>query len=1254
MSGLSGLGGLLSVAAGQSFGVSGGFLPIIGALGGGIFGGTSGMISGAVMGLTAWMSQENEETTTEEQITNNSFVRNAPVPICYGTNKYAGTCIAIGETDTGYVEYSSSGGKGGLIGGDEDTGSEQLYYYVEFAVAFAEGPINGFADFFINDESVKELEEDDEEGINLDFTVYLGSSTQAIDPDFNEYMTDGTALPWRYTAYLFVRGVVGYYASLPVISAEVVGFLSDTRGNITLDWEFDTNQYNNFCIGHVLFHGNNYDNFIVFTYNTLNYYYGISLENTNVPGYPDTNGYVYYWNPDTPGEERILISTTVTLGASDYPYNTCDRCVGTLVGTRIYCYVGRYNRYYDIFYIDTETNTATSVILNGQLPDKGPPPDELDYLRGEDHLSIGSMEIVGDYIYLFGCSGTEILVPEYSVCKYNTTAFVILLSKDSGVFSYLLTYIYLPQSYLEGGPVYGVTNCVTFVLDDIIYCQWLLYGAGGTENSDNPIYPVRTWKFCISGISMFNSIWEEEYPTPTNPAMHRNAMYDPIYYLGYYYVLIAEYRYYSVPMKYKLMRFPYGTVPNWYSAGFELLFEVEWNQASALKFYSYNISKFMVLYNGSLYFFTPANDDRGGSVVYRYNGIEVEQDSEVILEIDPDYNQQAGGTLYSCSKRASFRFPYDISLNNPYVYSLDCMFSSLKDCVPVEVVYNFMTNTRYGMGIPTTYFDGDPYTPDSGSWRTEYEFCLDPIFNYDENGELVREARFLYSKEFTDKFKAYDLISDVLQTCRGFIYYCDGKIKVKIEKDDEEAVIHFGNYQDTIYTGNSLSDEYVAIDDLSTLYPINFWIGDSGVITFYDEGFGSWYYGDTGYGEDTDGFVTEDFIICSQEGNNLYFCDTLSTQIPEGSTFVITKDNMKKSSFTFSKKSTLEKSNRFRLEYCDRNDEYRTDYLEKENIFDMESSGEIKEITYQMMGIKRSTQASRMITFLEDYETHVNWNCSFATDIVGMFLCIGTIVGVTHEVMGWQGKLFRIINMEETSDYEVTLDLLEYVPSVYSDDLFGRFLRGRRDPFRLTGKYDIPDHVVNLHGIEDRLSESVFISFSRPDNSPFWVGAVIYHSNDSSDETSWKCIGKSYVSSPSVNLSQDVSLYDTTIYYDTTTNYGGAFPANGSIFVDDEEIWYNEIDDVNNCFRYCIRGFNGTEITEHSNGNFCINKKSDVFTYSYSEIDINNHNYFRAISFTSFGVYADGLTAPTVDVFIENFYVLPRSVDSLRIYPILK
>lgn len=107
---------------------------------------------------------------------------------------------------------------------------------------------------------------------------------------------------------------------------------------------------------------------------------------------------------------------------------------------------------------------------------------------------------------------------------------------------------------------------------------------------------------------------------------------------------------------------------------------------------------------------------------------------------------------------------------------------------PIEVVYDIMTNTRYGMGIAVDRFDGDPYTADSGTWRSEKLYCDERVDI--EDGKT--EARFTYSKAQLDRLKGYDLIREVLQTCRGFLYYCDGKIKVKIEKPGEEPQIYFG------------------------------------------------------------------------------------------------------------------------------------------------------------------------------------------------------------------------------------------------------------------------------------------------------------------------------------------------------------------------------------------------------------------------------------------------------------------------------
>ena len=46
---------------------------------------------------------------------------------------------------------------------------------------------------------------------------------------------------------------------------------------------------------------------------------------------------------------------------------------------------------------------------------------------------------------------------------------------------------------------------------------------------------------------------------------------------------------------------------------------------------------------------------------------------------------------------------------------------------------------------------------------------------------------------------------------------------------------------------------------------------------------------------------------------------------------------------------------------------------------------------------------------------------------------LGILVGITHNITIWQGKLFRLIKKEELQDFEVKLTFEEYVPSVYKD-----------------------------------------------------------------------------------------------------------------------------------------------------------------------------------------------------------------------------
>lgn len=545
------------------------------------------------------------------------------------------------------------------------------------------------------------------------------------------------------------------------------------------------------------------------------------------------------------------------------------------------------------------------------------------------------------------------------------------------------------------------------------------------------------------------------------------------------------------------------------------------------------------------------------------------------------------------------------------------------DANPVASVYEWITNPLWGMGFSTDLMDGSPTT--SGSWKTEADFC-DELVSTFVDGVESQEPRFRYSRVFDEKMKGFDIIQDILQTCRGFIYIDEGKIKINIEKNSEEPVFYFGENCIETYVVGALSTYEKIYCDLSSV-PTNFWIGD---IVKYT----------------TESNIIEKIIVINQTSTYIDCIPLNSTDTPTnptiGSSITIKKDNIKENTFSYYRKKVREKSNRIRIEFINRDDDYRWDEIEDDNDSDITITNEIREQTIRMEGIKRKTQAGRMACFLKDMHEQINYFCSFETDIVGYLIKYGSIVGVTHTIPGWSAKLFRAVSFEESTEMDIKLSLIEYVPSILHD--YSKPITST-DGVKVTNPYTKPENVERFDVKESTINAILYLTFKRPDNSSYWSGCLIYYQENSGE---WKYHSKQTVISPSCKLNIGIDADETTITYDPTTMYG-SFTSNGVFWVEDEEIYYESIDDENNQFLNCVRGYNDTSNTSHTIDQYAILHQNTTPYFEYTDEQIESYLTFKAISINAVGMQANSETAPTDSVFIRGDSKKPKPPGLLQL-----
>ena len=340
--------------------------------------------------------------------------------------------------------------------------------------------------------------------------------------------------------------------------------------------------------------------------------------------------------------------------------------------------------------------------------------------------------------------------------------------------------------------------------------------------------------------------------------------------------------------------------------------------------------------------------------------------------------------------------------------------SGEEDANPIRCVYEFMTNTRWGIGLSTDDFDGDPDTVGS-PWKTASDYCDELVQFTDWNDILVDEPRFRYSNSFDARSKGYDILTNILNTCRGMVRLKQGKFEPLIENPDEEVTRYYSDRHKENFTVGGSSTINRLYADFSAYSDI-YWYGDEGVITISDID----YY----------------FIVKDQTSTYIDLFEDLPVSPNSGDSFHIVKDNISEGSFSYKAFSKQEKSNVFRVEFINRKVKDKDDVFK--NLYQWEAYDYDSPITYEdpdifgavndsvkiktmrMKGIKRKSQAMRVAQNFGDFADAVNHFCELTTGHGGYIHGVGDIIGISHAQTGWDGKEFRIVAMDETENDEIS------------------------------------------------------------------------------------------------------------------------------------------------------------------------------------------------------------------------------------------
>jgi hypothetical protein len=383
--------------------------------------------------------------------------------------------------------------------------------------------------------------------------------------------------------------------------------------------------------------------------------------------------------------------------------------------------------------------------------------------------------------------------------------------------------------------------------------------------------------------------------------------------------------------------------------------------------------------------------------------------------------------------------------------------------------------------------------------------------------------------------------------------------------------------------------------------------------------------------------VTYSEMIHLQDTDYFDLVDDLPLAPTAGINVYVTKDNIKESSFNYTKTSEVERMNSVRIEFINRKwfdtntgvetNQYQWDVVEQDQpehyindsgyaTHPIDSSNQ-RQI--RLDGVKRKSQAMRLLNFFANCNSYLKYYCEFTTDMVGYLHRIGDIIGVSHSSIGWVVKEFRIVGLEEVEKDEIKISCLEYNRSIYGDEIPVVFSSSTSI---IPSVYAVPDDIERFNVVQDLTENVIYFNFKRPDDNAWWGGAEIWVKKGVGGE--YELAGVYLATAMSIKLDTGgIDASQTYVPFDSTTLYG-EFPASGEFWIEDELISYTSINETLNQFEGCTRG---TNASAHADTEYCNLKESNTPYTNFADADIGSTWYFKAVSITVAGIPSDIDTA---------------------------
>ncbi|GAB1535621.1 hypothetical protein ADMFC3_12520 [Geovibrio sp. ADMFC3] len=174
------------------------------------------------------------------------------------------------------------------------------------------------------------------------------------------------------------------------------------------------------------------------------------------------------------------------------------------------------------------------------------------------------------------------------------------------------------------------------------------------------------------------------------------------------------------------------------------------------------------------------------SRVVEIQSVDVAYDNTALLALRVRATDSISGSTPSVTTVISGRLIKDVR---------DLDAESFSSSNPANILYDLLTNTRYGAG---RFLDADQI--DLESFQEFADFCDEQVYYTDDNGDLVYQKRFEMNLVIDKEFRLTEMIQKILGSCRATGIWSGDKLRIVIDRPAEVSQI--------FSMGNIIEDSY--------------------------------------------------------------------------------------------------------------------------------------------------------------------------------------------------------------------------------------------------------------------------------------------------------------------------------------------------------------------------------------------------------------------------------------------------------------